>query len=329
MWNKKDYDTELDREVAEYNRRSNASNNLDDFRRDDFVFKDDDTFVKYNYLSDEEFIYIRQNIHDKKRIDEILSFYKDDINKYREAKRVIEQMREDIEKQEKTIINTQENEEVEEKKKTSGIIRGVFAAIFISVFLFNTFTDITSDDIWYWDDEEISEKFVTQNEFDELIQLNFVYYYYDKVTEISTDIKDGPISKGDVVDLSWQMYLEGERYSFGDSSGREKTLIGNSAFMDGIDEQLIGKKKGDTIKVEFVIPDNDFMYEDIAGKSGYSNITIYNVYKAPSDEEIIEHFSEIYEIEFENVEEIKNYIREMLVKYFEEDHYIIEETTTV
>lgn len=86
------------------------------------------------------------------------------------------------------------------------------------------------------------------------------------------DTEDGLVHKGDTVNIDYVGKINGEAFDGGTAQGSE-IEIGNSGFIAGFDDGLIGAKVGETIDINVTFPD-DYQQEDLAGKDAVFTVTI-------------------------------------------------------
>ncbi len=56
------------------------------------------------------------------------------------------------------------------------------------------------------------------------------------------DVGDRETKEGDIVNIDFEGYIDGEEFEGGTAENQELTL-GENTFIEGFEEQLIGKKK--------------------------------------------------------------------------------------
>ena len=110
---------------------------------------------------------------------------------------------------------------------------------------------------------------------------------------------------GDQVVIDFVGYVDEKEFEGGRAENFPLEL-GSHTFIEGFEEQLVGKKKGDDVKVNIKFPDNYVEY--LAGKSGYFNVKIKEVREKtlPTlDDKFISNATE-----YENLEEYKKHLQE-------------------
>ena len=119
-------------------------------------------------------------------------------------------------------------------------------------------------------------------------------------TDVERETKNG-----DQVVIDFVGYVDGKAFEGGRAENYPLEL-GSHTFIEGFEEQLVGKKKGDDVKVDIKFPENYVDY--LAGKSGYFDVKIKEVREKtlPTlDDKFISNATE-----YETVEEYKKYLQE-------------------
>ena len=110
---------------------------------------------------------------------------------------------------------------------------------------------------------------------------------------------------GDQVVIDFVGYVDGKAFEGGRAENYPLEL-GSHTFIEGFEEQLVGKKKGDDVKVDIKFPENYVDY--LAGKSGYFDVKIKEIREKtlPTlDDKFISNATE-----YETVEEYKKHLQE-------------------
>ena len=98
---------------------------------------------------------------------------------------------------------------------------------------------------------------VTKKEVDDAV-LEMRNHYKENV------IKEGKIAKGDIAVIDFEGFKDGVAFEGG--KGENYSLeIGSNTFIPGFEDQLIGKKTGDTVDVKVTFPE-DYHAEDLKGQ---------------------------------------------------------------
>ena len=104
----------------------------------------------------------------------------------------------------------------------------------------------------------------------------------------SHDLKTGDeIKKGDTVNIDFDGTVNGKTFEGGASDGFDLT-IGSGALIDGFEDGLIGKKVGDTTKLDLTFP-KDYSKKNLAGKDVVFTVKINSAKRSdvPSKEEYV------------------------------------------
>ena len=111
----------------------------------------------------------------------------------------------------------------------------------------------------------------------------------------SEPIKKARKSKsGDVIVLDFTGYIDGEAFEGGSSEGQQLEL-GSNTFIPGFEEQLIGVKADDEVKVEVTFPE-DYPRADYAGKAALFETKIHEI-REPVAVEIDDEFAKNFGLE--------------------------------
>lgn len=144
------------------------------------------------------------------------------------------------------------------------------------------------------------------NEIDEAKMEQEINALIEKNTRYET--VDTEIEDGYQVNIDFQGKVDGEEFEGGTSQGYD-LKIGSKSFIEGFEEQLIGKKAGEAVDVNVTFPE-DYHSEDLKGKDAVFTVTINEVKKpiAPElDDDLISDTTD-----FETVDEYKADIRKYL-----------------
>ncbi|MDF9866801.1 FKBP-type peptidyl-prolyl cis-trans isomerase 2 [Bacilli bacterium PM5-3] len=99
------------------------------------------------------------------------------------------------------------------------------------------------------------------------------------------------IKKGDVVLMDFTGYIDNKAFD-GGSASDQKIQVGGGMLIDGFDDQLIGKKKGEKVDVKVTFP-KDYGNEALNGKKATFKVTIKNVYNLPeADDDLAKKYVE-------------------------------------
>lgn len=122
-------------------------------------------------------------------------------------------------------------------------------------------------------------------------------------------VKDRAIEDGDVVNIDYVGTIGGEEFDGGSAEGADLT-IGSQSFVDDFEDQLIGHKPGEQVKVEVTFPD-DYPSDDVAGKDAVFDTTINYISEAEipelNDEFVKKNLEEAYG--YTSVDDMKEKIR--------------------
>ncbi|MEB5757886.1 trigger factor [Mammaliicoccus sciuri] len=151
---------------------------------------------------------------------------------------------------------------------------------------------------------EKQDREVTDEEFNQAIE--------DAVSrQAELTVKEGEIAEGDVVNINFDGYVDGEAFEGGQAEGYDLE-IGSGSFIPGFEEQLIGLKANDSKDVVVTFPE-EYHAEELAGKEATFKCEVNEV----KSKEIPELDDELAQELDESVSTVDEY-KEKLRKYLEE-----------
>ncbi len=147
---------------------------------------------------------------------------------------------------------------------------------------------------------------VTDDDVD--YEISYVLDAYAEYVEIT----DRAVEDGDVVNLDYTGYVDGEAFDNGADTGYDLT-IGSGTFIDGFEDGLIGAEVGETLDVEVTFPED--YYEDLAGKDAVFVCTINSI-SANVSPELTDEFVQSISDTCTTVEEYRADIWAQLEEYY-------------
>ncbi|MEB6195901.1 trigger factor [Mammaliicoccus sciuri] len=151
---------------------------------------------------------------------------------------------------------------------------------------------------------EKQDREVTDEEFNQAIE--------DAVSrQAELTVKEGEIAEGDVVNINFDGYVDGEAFEGGQAEGYDLE-IGSGSFIPGFEEQLIGLKANDSKDVVVTFPE-EYHAEELAGKEATFKCEVNEV----KSKEIPELDDELAQELDESVSTVNEY-KEKLRKDLEE-----------
>lgn len=123
------------------------------------------------------------------------------------------------------------------------------------------------------------------------------------------NVEDRPIQDGDITNIDFDGYVDGEQFEGGKAESHTLT-IGSHSFIDGFEEQLIGKNVGDDVEVNVTFPE-EYHAEELQGKPALFKVKIneIKVKELPElDDELAKDVSE-----FDTLDEYKDDIKTRLL----------------
>ena len=138
------------------------------------------------------------------------------------------------------------------------------------------------------------------------------------------DVEDGAIEDGDNTIIDFTGYIDDKTF---DGAGTDYPLvIGSHSFIEGFEDQLIGKKKGETCDVNVTFP-AEYHADELAGKPAKFVVTIKEVKRNELPELNDEFASEVSD--FDTLDEYKADIRKKLQEKKEQDAKVENENNVI
>ncbi len=141
-----------------------------------------------------------------------------------------------------------------------------------------------------------------------------------EIAEQFKDYEDRPegeaAQEGDRIVISFIGRIDGEEFE-GGSAEDVPLVLGSGQFIKGFEEQLIGVKAGEERTIEVTFPEQ-YGVEKLAGKKAEFTVQVKSVEK-PIEQEINDEFAQ--KIGFENLEQLKQRVREQVEAEFEQTAY--------
>lgn len=139
------------------------------------------------------------------------------------------------------------------------------------------------------------------------------------------DVEDGAIEDGDNTIIDFTGYINDKTFDGG--AGTDYPLvIGSHSFIEGFEDQLIGKKKGETCDVNVTFP-AEYHADELAGKPAKFVVTIKEVKRNELPELNDEFASEVSD--FDTLDEYKADIRKKLQEKKEQDAKVENENNVI
>jgi len=86
-----------------------------------------------------------------------------------------------------------------------------------------------------------------------------------------------PVKEGDIVNIDFVGYIDGEEFEGGSTNGAGTNLeIGSNTYIDGFEEGIIGHKVGETFDLNLTFPEN-YGNEQLNGKDVVFKVTINKI----------------------------------------------------
>ncbi|MGN0482880.1 MAG: trigger factor [Lachnospiraceae bacterium] len=88
-------------------------------------------------------------------------------------------------------------------------------------------------------------------------------------------VEDRAIAEGDTANIDFEGFIDGEPFEGGKADAQPLT-IGSHSFIEGFEEQLVGKNIGDDVEVNVTFPEN-YHAADLAGKPAVFKVKINDI----------------------------------------------------
>lgn len=102
-------------------------------------------------------------------------------------------------------------------------------------------------------------------------------------------VEDRPIAEGDIAVIDFEGFVDGVPFE-GGKAENHSLAIGSHTFIDGFEEQLVGKNVGDETEVNVTFPE-DYHAEELAGKPAVFKVKV-NEIKAKELPELDDEFAQ-------------------------------------
>ena len=173
----------------------------------------------------------------------------------------------------KTVLTTPVIENYSEGLTEAGMIEGVTATDYV------TLGDYKTLEVSY------NELAPTEEEINTHIE-SLLETYLDYSTEAGV-----AVAMGDTINLDYIGMIDGVAFEGGSTDGMGTQItVGQAGFIDDFEEQLVGKKTGDSFDIEVTFPE-DYGNEEVNGKDAVFSITLNGIYtKAEFDDVFVENY---------------------------------------
>ncbi len=124
------------------------------------------------------------------------------------------------------------------------------------------------------------------------------------------NVEDRPVEDGDITTIDFDGYVDGEQFEGGKADNHTLT-IGSHSFIDGFEEQLIGKNLGEEVDVNVTFPEQ-YHAEELQGKPALFKVKINEIKtkELPElDDDLAKDVSE-----FDTIEEYKEDVKQKLLE---------------
>ncbi len=118
-------------------------------------------------------------------------------------------------------------------------------------------------------------------------------------------VEDRAIAEGDTAVIDYEGFMDGEAFE-GGKGENHSLVIGSHSFIEGFEDQLIGKNTGDEVEVSVVFPE-DYHAEELAGRPALFQVKV-NEIKVKELPELDDDFAQDVS-EFDTLAEYKESVR--------------------
>lgn len=157
-----------------------------------------------------------------------------------------------------------EREAAAKKEQMAGIIKWVGAAIVVMILIVALFVAL------------FGKSSRVKNQTPDPAETTEVQSSGEK----TLDTTDGLEAKdGDLVNIDYIGYLDGEPFAGGDSMGNgADLLLGSHTYIDGFEEGIVGHKVGETFDLNLTFPEN-YHSADLAGQEVVFTTILNGIYR--------------------------------------------------
>lgn len=141
------------------------------------------------------------------------------------------------------------------------------------------------------------------------------------------EVKDRAVESGDIVNMDYTGYIDGETFEGGSASGADLT-IGSNLFIDGFEDGLIGAEIGENVTLNLEFPDPYLRNPDLSGVPVVFEVTVNSI-SVQNLPELTDEFVASLEIEGVGTEEelwdyvYDNYYQSAVQTYENEIEYAL------
>lgn len=141
---------------------------------------------------------------------------------------------------------------------------------------------------------------------------SYAQYYYGQVAgDVAAEdfILDRAVEDGDIVNIDYTGYKDGEAFDGGSTDGAGTALwIGSDSYIDGFEDGLIGVMPGETVDLNLTFPEN-YSSTDLAGAEVVFTVTVNGIIP---EEKIVEVWNTSYGDDAADYQGIVDYFNEYL-----------------
>ena len=153
---------------------------------------------------------------------------------------------------------------------------------------------------------------------------SYIEYLLSMSGEVTEVTDRDVVQNGDIANIDFEGKKDGVAFEGGTDTGYDLT-IGSGSFIPGFEEGLVGVKKGETVDLNLMFPEN-YSAADLAGAEVVFTVTVNGIYESVAPE-FNDEFVASFEIEnVTTTEEYRAYLKSMMEE--SEKEYALQEIQT-
>lgn len=149
---------------------------------------------------------------------------------------------------------------------------------------------------------------------DEQVDEQALLLYQNYVTEDNGGVLDRAVAEGDTVIIDYEGKKDGVAFDGGTDQGASLT-IGSGAFINGFEDGLIGVMPGETVDLDLTFPEG--YGGELSGADVVFTVTVHYILPVEMQDEVAAGFGAE---DFQNIEELKEYTRTLLMEDAQEQY---------
>ncbi len=147
---------------------------------------------------------------------------------------------------------------------------------------------------------------------------NYINYVLTQNAELQ-EVTGRAAQNGDILNIDYAGEKDGVAFEGGTASGKD-LMLGSHTFIDGFEDGLIGKNKGDKVDLNLTFPEN-YAKKELAGQDVVFHVTVNKIQESVVPELTDETVKKI-QPDCDNVEDYKAFVQNLLTedaeKYYDQ-----------